>query len=221
MILPLSPIEIRILGSLIEKELTTPEYYPLTLNALTNACNQKNNRDPIVSFDEATVVRGIDSLLERHLVITVTGAGMRVPKYKHNFAATMNISPEEVILLSLLLLRGAQTVGELRTRAHAMHEFASLTEVETILTQLSNRSDDPLVVKIQRQPGQKEARFTHLLSGTPTIEQDQQVLRNEPARLQVISENERITKLETSFVAMKKELDEFKSQFTQFKKQFE
>ncbi len=221
--LVLNDVETRILGALIEKEITTPEYYPLTLNALTNACNQKNNRDPIVSFDETTVARGIESLREKKLVITITGAGMRVPKYKHLLPERYPLTHPEVTILCLLLLRGAQTVGELRNRSGAMHPFQSLEEVQQTLTCLSTANERPaFVLLLPRQPGQKEQRFTHLFSGEPTsIAPLPNKTRPEQATLQVRAENERITALEEAVADLKASLEDLQKQFAQFKKQFE
>jgi uncharacterized protein YceH (UPF0502 family) len=213
--------EIRVLGSLIEKQITTPEYYPLTLNALTNACNQKNNRDPIVSFDEATVVRGLDSLRGKKLVSTVTGSGIRVPKYKHNFVEVFELNEQEVVVLCLLMLRGPQTIGEIRSRCGSMYNFESTTDVETTLTGLNNREQSPLVRKLPRQTGQKESRYIHLLSGEPKVTESDIAPPLEAATIQVLAENERIVKLEEEVKTLHAKIQQIEQRFAEFKKQFE
>ena len=161
--------EARILGSLVEKQLTTPEYYPLTLNALVNACNQKNNREPVMSLDEPAVSNSVEALRDRNLIYFFYGSTSRVPKYKHMLPSVYELEPSETAVMAVLLLRGPQTLGELRTRTERMHEFASLGEVQETLDSLTRR-DDPLVVKLPVLPGQKEARFAHTLSGEIDVE---------------------------------------------------
>jgi uncharacterized protein len=218
----LSSIEVRVLGSLIEKEITTPEYYPLTLNALTNACCQKNNREPVVSYDETTVVRALDALREKKLVSTVTGAGMRVPKYRHKIVEAYGLSPPEIALMGLLMLRGPQTVGELRTRAGPLHEFESLDAVEAVLAGLAgNETRAPLVRTLSRRPGQKEVRYLHLLGNDPPAEQPRDATRPEKAVIQVQAENERIAGIEQDLKRMQGALEELQRQFVEFRKQFE
>ena len=218
----LNAAEIRVLGSLVEKQITTPEYYPLTLNALTNACNQKNNRDPIASFDEATVVRGLDGLRDKKLVSTVTGSGIRVPKYKHSFIETFNLNQQEIAVVCLLMLRGPQTIGEIRGRTGPMYNFANLTDVEATIEKLSsNESRKPFVRKLPLLSGQKEARYTHLLSGEPDIKEQETIPHPEAATLQVRAENERISKLEEEVKSIREEVKKLKQIFLDFKKQFE
>ncbi len=217
----LSELEVRILGSLIEKELCTPDYYPLTLNALTNACNQKNNRDPVVSYDETTVVRGLDELRERSYVTMVTGAGMRVPKYRQKFTEAYTFTPPQIAVIGVLLLRGPQTVGEIRSRGSIYYNFASLDEVETTLVNFIDRNPESLVVRLPRQPGQKEMRYMHLFCGEPTIEQIIASAPLENARIQVQAENERIATLEGTVKTLQEQLLKLQEQFAQFKKQFE
>src|SRR5712691_11490008 len=142
---PLHSIEVRVLGALLEKDLTTPEYYPLTLNALQNACNQKSSREPVVNYDETTVVQGLDLLRQKQLVLKVSGAGHRVEKYSHRLGETLNLGRRELALLCVLMLRGPQTVGELRGRTERMHDFEDLEEVERCLEVLAARDPDPLV----------------------------------------------------------------------------
>jgi hypothetical protein len=218
---PLTNVEVRVLGSLVEKQITTPEYYPLTLNSLTTACNQKNNRDPVTSLNDTTVLRVLDLLREKKLVSTVTGAGIRVPKYKHNLDDLLALTRQEVSLLCLLMLRGPQTVGELRGRSGPLHEFASIEEVESVLARLMNRDERPLVQKLPRQTGQKEVRFVQLLSIAPRVKEGDLAPPPEPARLQVVAENERIEKLEEQIRALESKFADLQQQFAEFKKQFE
>src|SRR5262245_31849446 len=159
---PLTPAEVRVLGSLIEKQITTPDYYPLTLNALTNACNQLSNRDPVVAFDEQTVVRALDGLREKRLATLFSGAESRVAKYKHTLNDALLLTPAEVALLCILMLRGPQTLGELRTRSERLYRFEAMSEVEETLSALAARLPQPLVARLPRQPGTKESRFAQL-----------------------------------------------------------
>ena len=163
----LTPIEARIVGALIEKALTTPEYYPLTLNALLAACNQRNNRAPIMALDERTVQQGLYGLQEKRLAECFSGATARVVKYRERLIAELELDPAERALICELLLRGPQTPGELRSRASRMHPFASLDEVMTTLQRLATREDGALVTELPRQPGHKETRFAHLLGDQP------------------------------------------------------
>jgi uncharacterized protein len=165
----LSPIEARVIGCLIEKQITTPDQYPLSLNALVNACNQKSNRDPVLDLDEATVQGTLDELAKRHFVVERSGFGSRVPKYQHRFCntefGTLKLDPRELAVVCELLLRGPQTPGELRGRASRMAAFTDVTEVEATLTRLSSRQEGPFVTRLAREPGRREARFAHLFSG--------------------------------------------------------
>src|SRR5438105_11518211 len=162
--------ETRVLGSLIEKQITTPEYYPLTLNALTAACNQKNNRNPVSSYTESEIDDALFSLRDKNLVYVFHGSTSRVPKYKHVVPEVMHLTPPEVAALCVLMLSGPQTVGEIRTRGYRLYEFSGLEEVEETLRGLMARDAEPFVMKLPRQAGQKEARFAQLLSGEPNIE---------------------------------------------------
>jgi len=215
----LTPVEVRILGSLIEKDLTTPEYYPLTLNALTNACNQISNRDPVVSFDEKTVARALDTLREKKLVWMVTGVG-RVPKYEHRFGEAFKLAEQEVAVLCVLMLRGPQTVGEIRGRSGRLYEFKELEQVELTLQALL-AAEPPLVAKLPRQSGMKESRYAHLLAGEVQIEEREVAPRFEPATLEVQRENERLARIEQELGEVRAQLNELKQQFLDFKKQFE
>lgn len=216
----LNDIEVRILGCLIEKGITTPDYYPLTLNALTNACNQKSNRYPLVSYEDTTVVRGLDSLREKGLVEKIYKADSRVPKYQHSFPQKFNISSDYVAVLCELMLRGPQTVGEIRNRADRMYNFEGLQEVEEILNRLMEK-EPPMVVKLPRQAGRKESRFAHLLAGEPAIREEEHAVSEETATIRVRAENERIAKLEDEFTVLRTEFDKLKEAFISLKSQFE
>ena len=196
----LNDIEVRVLGALIEKEITTPDYYPLSLNALVAACNQSSNRNPVVHFDEDTVARTVASLQEKRLVHQVDRSESRVSKYRHVIYEAMNLGRPAVAVLAVLMLRGAQTVGEIRTRSNRLYDFTSLDEVDLTLNALMSR-EPPLVVRLPRQTGQKEVRYAHLLSGEVTITEPEPEL-------------DRIGKLE-------KEVEDLKKQFEEFRKQFE
>jgi uncharacterized protein YceH (UPF0502 family) len=169
----LSPIEARVIGCLIEKQITTPDQYPLSLNALVNACNQKSNRDPVMSADEALIQTTLDHLIRKHLVIEKSGFGSRVPKYQHRFCNTefgaLKFTPQELAIVCELLVRGPQTPGELRTRAARMASFSEVGRVETALESLSSRADGPFVLRLSREPGRRDSRYAHLFSGAVTI----------------------------------------------------
>jgi uncharacterized protein len=169
----LAPIEARVIGCLIEKQITTPDQYPLSLNALVNACNQKSNRDPVMSADEAAIQITLDHLIRKHLVIEKSGFGSRVPKYQHRFCNTefgsLKFTPQELAIVCELLVRGPQTPGELRTRAARMASFSDVGQVETALESLSSRTDGPFVVRLPREPGRRDSRYAHLFGGAVTI----------------------------------------------------
>jgi len=166
----LSFLECRVLGSLLEKEATTPAYYPMTLNGLQAACNQKSNREPVTEFDEASVERGVEGLRAKHLAVKVHLSGSRAPKYKHSLDQVLHVSAGEQALLCVLMLRGAQTVGELNQRTERLHEFGSVERVEETLEGMSERPDGPLVRKIPAGKGRRVATFVHLLGGEPDLE---------------------------------------------------
>lgn len=218
---PLNPVEVRVLGSLVEKEITTPDYYPLTLNALTNACNQSSNRDPVVSFSEKDVVRGLDSLRERKLAFMFQGADSRVSKYGHRLVESFEVSRPETAVLCVLMLRGPQTVGEIRGRTGRMHEFQSLDETEAALEALIGRSPIPMVVRLARQTGLKEQRYAHLLGGEVSLPPSESVAGVEPAVAAVRFENERLAKLEAESAELRVEVAELRRQFADFRKQLE
>ena len=167
----LEPAELRVLGSLMEKAKITPDYYPMTINGLTAACNQKTSRRPVVNYDEDTVAQALNTLKKRGLISTATGGSIRSVKYKHNFAIVFPVLPTEVAIICLLMLRGPQTPGELNTNSGRMYEFESIEEVQEILERLSS-PEMPFLVQLPRRPGQKEARYAHLLSGTPEFTDD-------------------------------------------------
>ena len=216
MIQQLTEVEARVVGALVEKQITTPEYFPLTLNSLTAACNQKTNRDPVVSYDEETVQTALDSLCNKNIALIIYRSGSRVAKYKHMFPKVYEISPAEVAVLCVLMLRGFQTLGEIRERSSRLYEFPGLGEVNETLEGLIKR-DDALVMKLERQAGQKEVRFAHLLCG----EIDVTNLPVSTSASHKHADNERITKLEEEVKTLRSDLDEFKSEFAEFKKQFD
>lgn len=208
--------EARILGSLVEKQLTTPEYYPLTLNALTAACNQKSNRDPVMSLGESDILSAIDSLRDKNLVYLYYGSTSRTVKYKHMMQQVYELEPPTLAIITLLLLRGPQTAGELRGRSDRLHEFSSIAEVQEALDELAARPE-PVVVKLARQPGQKEPRYAHLLSG-PVDEAAIAADMQAPAQT---SSGSRIDALQLQIAELSRGLDELREEFARFKKQFE
>ena len=213
----INEIEARVLGSLVEKQLTTPEYYPLTLNALTAACNQKSNREPVMSIGESELLAAVDSLRDKNLVYLYYGSTSRTVKYKHMLPNVYDLDPAGTAVIALLLLRGPQTVGELRGRSDRLHEFGGLDEVQTSLDKLANRTE-PLILRLDRQPGQKEARYAHLLSG----EIDQAAVAAVSTAVRPSNgSNERIDKLESDLESVRTELEQFKQEFAEFRKQFE
>lgn len=219
--LKLDLVEARVLGALVEKQLTTPDYYPLTLNGLTLACNQRSNRDPVVAFEEKAVARALESLREKQLSRMVSGAEMRVPRYYHLVGERLNLSAPEIAALCVLLLRGPQTVGELRGRSGRLYAFVDLAEVEATLRALAGRSEGALVVELPRQPGRKEPRFAHLLCGPPEIPVEAVEPRVEPATLEVRAENERLAHLEEEVEELRQALQALRQEFAQFRTQFE
>lgn len=209
---PLTPTEARVLGALIEKDLTTPEYYPLTLNALTNACNQKSNRDPVMNLDESEVHEAVRTLREKGLGTVQSGS--RVEKFGHRIGDRLNLGRRELPLICVLLLRGPQTPGELRGRTDRMHEFADLEELEAVLERLASRESDPLVVKLPRQPGTKEARWAHLLGGPVDLTASE-------AAHEAAPRTDRIAALEAAIAELREEMRELRSEVDRFRRQFE
>lgn len=216
----LNETEIRVLGALVEKQITTPEYYPLTLHALTAACNQKNNRNPVMSLAEAEVERGLDSLRDKNLAYVFHGSTSRVPKFKHVAPEILQLNPAELAVMCVLMLSGPQTVGEIRTRGSRLHQFAGLEEVDETLRGLSARESEPLVVKLPRQPGQKDARYVHLLSGEPDGSSAESNVA--PERLaRGADDSARAPQIEAQVQALREQVEELARQFAEFRKQFE
>jgi uncharacterized protein YceH (UPF0502 family) len=215
----LDGVEVRVLGCLIEKEMTTPEYYPLSLNALTNACNQKSNRDPIMTLAEEEVVRALDGLRFKQLAVVAADGG-RVPKYRHLLAEKLGLVPAELALVCEMMVRGTQTVGELRTRGERMHPFADLAVVEEVLGELMGR-EHPLVARLQRQPGRKESRYAQLFGGELEPAAEEGGMPPEAARQRVMAENERIGKLEEEVALLRAEVATLRQAVEEFKAQFE
>jgi hypothetical protein len=211
----LTALEARVIGCLIEKQITTPDQYPLSLNALTNACNQKSNRDPVLDLDERQVQGVVDGLMRRQLVMERSGFGSRVPKFQHLFCNTeygsLKFSPQQTAIVCELLVRGAQTPGELRTHAARMAPLHDVTEVETALEDLMTRPDGPYVAKLTREPGRRESRYMHLFSGeappyleTATVAASSSASRPSP-------DAERIAALEAAVAELRQEIAELKA----------
>ena len=208
----LNEVEVRVLGSLIEKEMTTPEYYPLSLNALVNACNQRSNREPVVNYGEESVRQALESLRAKGLAMIHTGRDVRVPKYAQRLSAALNLGNREMALLGVLLLRGPQTPGELKDRAHRAHPFDDLEAVEACLRRLSEFEPMPLALKLERQPGMREARFAHLLGDRVPVNPGAPVFAEfAPAQ----------TPLAERVSALEMELAELREEFAAFRRQFE
>ncbi len=213
----LSDVEARVLGALVEKDITTPDYYPLSLNALVNACNQKNNRDPVMNLEEGAVRDALNGLHDDGLAGPASGADSRVTKYEHRLQETFNFTRGETAALCALLLRGPQTPGELRSRTERMHHFEDLDAVQFSLQKLMQR-EPPLVAVLPRQPGTKEARYAHLLSGEIDVAELQS---QSPSPVSKSAEGERISRLEEAIATLQNEVGELKRQFAEFRKQFE
>jgi len=209
--------EARVIGCLIEKQITTPDQYPLSLNALTNACNQKSNRDPVMDLDEQTVQQTLDALVKKHFVIEKSGFGSRVPKYQQLFCNTqfgsLQFSPTETALICELLVRGPQTPGELRGRASRMNPIADVHEVETALETLARREDGPFVVRLAREPGRREARYAHLFSGEPVVapaDEPMEPAHSAPSRVDRDDTTRRIEALEQQVEELRREVEVLK-----------
>jgi len=213
----LTEIETRVLGSLIEKDITTPDYYPLSLNALVNACNQKNNRDPVMTLDESAVRDALATLQEKRLAGPASGADSRVTKFEHRLQEVFNFDRRETAVICVLLLRGPQTPGELRSRTDRMYHFEALEDVVSTLDHLSQR-EPPLAAVLPRQPGTKESRYTHLFSGEPPKEQNVAPAR---ATTGTNSTTDRLTALEEEVSRLREQLSEIQQQLTTFRRQFE
>lgn len=211
----LTSLEARVIGCLMEKQVTTPDQYPLSLNALVNACNQKSNRDPVLDLDEATVQKVVDALARRHMILERSGYGSRVPKYQHLFCNTefgsLKFTPLETAIVCELLLRGPQTVAELRTRAARMSDVSDTAEVEAALQNLMMRPDGPFVARLEREPGRRESRFAHLFSGaidSASVEPEEAA--GEPARAG--RGEDRLAQLEKRVELLTEELSSLKKQ---------
>jgi uncharacterized protein YceH (UPF0502 family) len=202
----LDPVEVRVLGSLLEKEIATPEYYPLSLNALVNACNQKSNREPVVNYDEATVEEALTTLREKGAATRITGREVRVPKHGQRFTEKFNLGRREAAVMCVLMLRGPQTVGEIRGRTDRLYTFDDLEAVESTLHRLEEME---FVKQLPRQAGFKESRFAQLLSGDVEIASEAAA----PAAAHGPSDRERITTLEAALADLRREFDEFRKRF--------
>ena len=217
----LTEIEARVLGSLIEKDITTPDYYPLSLNALVNACNQKNNRDPVMNLDEETVRQALGTLQEKRLAGPASGADSRVTKFEHRLQEVFNFDRREIAVVCVLLLRGPQTPGELRSRTDRMYHFEALDDVVSTLDRLAQR-EPPLARVLPRQPGTKESRYTHLFSGEPaTADRTDVAPAASPANAGSTPAADRLTTLEQEVARLRQELSEVQQQLAAFRKQLE
>jgi uncharacterized protein YceH (UPF0502 family) len=211
----LDPVAVRVIGSLIEKELSTPDHYPLSLNALTNACNQSSNRDPVMSLEESAVMQAIDTLRRQGLVRSIQAIGSRVPKYSHLLAEVGEFSKAELAVLCVLALRGAQTQAEVRSRASRLLPGEDSVGLDAVIEGLISREPQPVVVRLPRRPGQKEARYAHLLSGEVTEPVDE--TPNAPAP----PATDRIAALEDLARELSKDVADLRAQLEKFRKQFE
>jgi len=219
----LSAAEVRVLGCLAEKRLTTPDGYPLTLNSLRLACCQKSNRDPVVEMSEKDVLRAFDSLNVNHrLTYRVDMAGSRVPHYGHRIEEALGLAESAIALLTELMLRGPQTAGELRVRAGRMHPFGTVDDVEAVVRELVGREPEPLVVQLPLQPRRKEPRYAHLLAGeTEAVGVDVPAFQPEPARVRLEEEDQRVAQLEAAVEELRAELDALREAFAAFKAEFQ
>ena len=219
----LEDVEVRILGCLIEKELTTPDNYPMTLNALKNACNQKSNRNPVISYDESTIVASLDTLRRKGLALKSLWEGNRVPKYRHFMEEKYSLTPQQLAVLAELLVRGAQTIGELRSRGERMTTFSGTDEVSAVIEGFMEREGgDPWVMQLPRRVGQKESRYAHLLAGVPDFEDEPEpAARPEGTTRRARVDDERIEKLEAEVETLRGELASLRDAFGTFKSQFE
>jgi uncharacterized protein YceH (UPF0502 family) len=218
----LTEVEARVLGALIEKEITTPEYYPLSLNALVNACNQKNNREPVTSLGEDEVAAAVQGLRDKQLAEPISYSGSRVVKYSHALGEAFNLDRRETAILCVLLLRGPQTVGELRGRSERMHKFEDLNEVHLTLQRLAKR-EPPMAALLVRQPGTKEARYAHLLCGAVDAAGPSAIAAAHAEATAAVgpSDRERIAELEARLAELANEMAELRARFAEFRKQFD
>ena len=215
----LDDAEVRVLGALMEKEVATPEYYPMSLNALVNACNQKSNREPVVSYDEDTVETALDGLRAKGLAARLSGHDMRVPKHSHRLSEVINLGRREAAVLCVLMLRGPQTSGELRGRTERLYPFDDLEAVDACLTRLMEWQPEPLVTRLARQVGYKEVRYAHLLSGEPqSVSAPQPVAQVAGARE---TRDDAVARLQATVDRLEAEVADLRRQFGEFKRQFE
>jgi len=217
----LNKVEARVLGSLIEKQITTPSYYPLTLASLTAACNQKSNRNPVTALNEQDVARAILTLRDKHLAWETAEAGARVMKYSHNLSQHFEFSDQQLAVVCELMLRGPQTGGELRTHCERMHPLGDIAQTEAVLQSLIDYPGSPLAAKLPREPGRRENRFTHLLCGEVVMPPETLKPQPEPATLAVRAENERLAALEDEVKQLRTEISDIQRQIAEFRKQFE
>ena len=221
---PLSDVEIRVLGALFEKARATPDNYPLSLNALTNACNQSSNREPVMSLAETEVSATLDALRKRSLVRAIVRSGGAVTKYAHLMDDTLGLVNRQLAVLSVLMLRGPQTAGELRTRTQRLHEYEDVADVESALEGLASREPQPLVVRLPRRPGQREERWAHLLAGEAAAYAAGEARPDDRAHTAVAAAppaDDRVTKLESELASLREELQVLRAELAEFRKQFE
>ena len=221
---PLTEIEVRVLGALLEKARTTPDNYPLSLNALTSACNQTSNREPVMALEETAVSAAVDALRRRSLVRAIVHSGGRITKYMHLMDDALGLVNRQLAILCVLMLRGPQTAGELRTRAQRLHDFDDVADVESALDGLASREPEPLVLKLPRRPGQREERWAHLLAGEAAAQaaaaRASAAAHGTPATAPPPSDD-RVARLESEIAAMRQELTELRAELAAFRKQFE
>jgi len=218
MALELDDSEVRVLGALMEKEIATPEYYPMSLNAIVNACNQKSNREPVVSYDDEIVDMALAALRDKGLAGRITGHDMRVPKFQHRLSEVYNLGRREAAILCVLMLRGPQTVGELRGRTERLYKFDDLEAVEACLTRLMEWQPEPLAMRMPRQTGFKEVRFAHLLGGEPQMPAAPVA---EAAPLPAAPRSDEVSRLQATVDRLEGEVADLKRQFADFRRQFE
>jgi uncharacterized protein YceH (UPF0502 family) len=216
-----NPIEARVLSSLIEKEITTPNNYPLTLTSLTTACNQKSNRYPVTDLTEEEVARALYSLRERNIAWEKAPAGSRVMKYSHDIFQWLKLSGQQLAVMTELMLRGPQTVGELRTHCERMHPLGDITQAAEIVESLVHYPETPLAVKLPREPGRRESRYAHLLCGEPEISDEPVDVAQPAAVVAVRAENERIAELENQVKELWSQIADLTEQLAKFKEQFD
>ncbi|MGH9885981.1 MAG: YceH family protein [bacterium] len=212
---PLDAAAVRVLGALVEKEATTPDNYPLTLNALVAACNQTSNREPVMALEEDAVSRTIEDLRRRSLVRAVQRSDSRTMRYRHLLTETMSLEGPELAALSVLMLRGAQTTGEVKTRAGRLYDFRDLAQVEAAMDALAARQPSPLATRLPRRPGQKEARYAHLLSGEPAMDSE------EHAPPTPSHDGNRLDELQAAVDGLRAELAMLRATFEEFRKEFQ